>query len=223
MIISLSGLIGSGKDTVADFLVEQHGFHRGSFAGSLKDAVAVVFDWDRELLEGKTKEARAWREEIDTWWAERLNMPHLSPRWVLQYWGTEVCRQNFHGDIWIASLENKLRQGNENVVISDCRFPNEINMVQQLGGTTVKVQRAENPAWWETAVTTNAAISGVSDQLKELFNVGEHITQLHPEVHISEWAWAGADFDITLLNTGTLLDLEISTAKILEVERYKAA
>ena len=126
MIIGVCGFIGSGKDTIADYLVNVHGFRRESFANTLKDAVAAVFGWDRVLLEGRTKEAREWREQVDPWWAERLNIPKLTPRWVLQYWGTEVCRKGFNDDIWIASLENKLRNSKDNIVISDCRFPNEI-------------------------------------------------------------------------------------------------
>ena len=91
MIIAICGLIGSGKDTTADYLVNIHQFRRDSFARTLKDAVAVVFGWDRELLEGRTKESRAWREQVDAWWATRLGIPDLTPRWVLQNWGTEVC------------------------------------------------------------------------------------------------------------------------------------
>ena len=52
MLIGLVGLIGSGKDTVAEFLVKEHKFQRDSFAKSLKDAVSAIFGWDRELLEG---------------------------------------------------------------------------------------------------------------------------------------------------------------------------
>ena len=59
-IIGICGFIGSGKDTAADYLVNFHGFRRDSFAATLKDAVGAVFGWDRELLEGRTKEARAW-------------------------------------------------------------------------------------------------------------------------------------------------------------------
>ena len=82
MIVGIAGLIGSGKDTIADYLVNSHGFKRESFAGTLKDAVASVFGWDRILLEGRTSSAREWREQIDSWWATRLNIPHLTPRWI---------------------------------------------------------------------------------------------------------------------------------------------
>ena len=109
-IIGVCGLIGGGKGTVADILVKDHGFEKVSFADSLKDMIAAVFGWPRHLLEGDTAESREWREQRDDWWAERLNLPWLTPRWVLQFWGTDVCRENFHEDIWIASLENKLRK-----------------------------------------------------------------------------------------------------------------
>ena len=54
MIIGICGLIGSGKGTVADILVENHNFEKLSFADKLKDGVASVFGWDRDMLEGDT-------------------------------------------------------------------------------------------------------------------------------------------------------------------------
>ena len=57
MLIGVVGLIGSGKGTVSDRLVEQHGYQKDSFAKSLKDAVASMFNWDRNLLEGDTDAA----------------------------------------------------------------------------------------------------------------------------------------------------------------------
>lgn len=190
MIIGISGLIGSGKDTIADYLVNFHGFRRESWAGSLKDAVASVFGWDRTLLEGRTREAREWREQVDTWWAQRLGMPNLTPRWVLQYWGTEVCRVGFHNDIWIASLEAKLRNARDNVVISDCRFENELATVKRLGGITVRVKRGADPDW-------------VSAYKNDPMNFGK----LYPDIHASEYSSINLDFDRVLTNDGSITEL----------------
>ncbi len=195
MIIGICGFIGSGKDTVADYLVNFHEFRRESFASTLKDAVSAVFGWDRTMLEGRTKEAREWREQVDPWWAARLDMPTLTPRWVLQYWGTEVCRKGFHDDIWIASLENKLRNSKDHVVISDCRFPNEIQSIRNAGGKIIWIKRGELPVWYNLAVSAN---QGHNLSIQELKRIG---------IHASETSWVGTDFDHVLENNSTIDDL----------------
>lgn len=201
MIIGVCGLIGAGKDTIADYLVNTHQFRRESFASTLKDAVSAVFGWDRELLEGRTKHSRVWREQVDSWWAERLGIPHLTPRWILQNWGTEVCRKNFHDDIWIASLENTLRMSTDNVVISDCRFPNEIQAIKKASGLVVRVVRGAEPEWYDAAVSCNRGPNGNSTYALS----GRKLQQLG--VHASETAWVGTQFDVALDNNGTLDDL----------------
>lgn len=195
MIIGICGFIGSGKDTIADYLVNFHEFRRESFANTLKDAVSSVFGWDRTMLEGRTKEAREWREQVDSWWSERLGMPTLTPRWVLQYWGTEVCRRGFHDDIWIASLENKLRASRDNVVISDCRFPNEIAAIKNAGGIIVWVKRGDLPEWYDDAFAANQGSNIAVNQMKIL------------KIHASEWAWIGSKFDLEIENDGNINDL----------------
>jgi hypothetical protein len=195
MIIGVCGFIGSGKDTVADYLQNFYEFRRESFASTLKDAVSSVFGWDRTMLEGRTKEAREWREQVDTWWAERLDMPTLTPRWVLQYWGTEVCRRGFHDDIWIASLENKLRNSKDHVVISDCRFPNEIEAIRKAGGIIVWVQRGDLPDWYDDAVLASQGN-----------NLGLNSMKMS-KIHASEWAWLASRFDAIIDNNGSIDDL----------------
>lgn len=190
MIIGICGFIGSGKDTVADYLVNVHEFRRESFAGTLKDAVAAVFGWDRTMIEGRTKASREWREQRDEWWSERLGQ-EITPRWVLQVWGTEVCRHGFHDDIWIASLENKLRQVKDNVVISDVRFPNELKAIKNAGGFILRTHRGPRPEWFGDALLDN--YSGTSN-MKEKY----------PNVHFSEWALVGADIDEPVDNNGTM-------------------
>lgn len=190
MIIGICGLIGAGKDTAADYLVNFHGFRRDSFAATLKDAVSAVFGWDRDLLEGRTKNAREWREQVDPWWSERLNIPQLTPRLVLQLWGTEVCRKGFHDDIWIASVENKIRLAKDNIVISDCRFPNEISSIRNAGGRVIRIARGPDPEWFQLARVDT-----------------KEMQKTYPTIHASEYSWASTDFDLIVDNNGSIEDL----------------
>lgn len=184
MIIGICGLIGSGKGTVADILVNKHDFIKVSFADSLKDAISLIFGWPRYLLEGDTEKSREFREQVDPWWAERLQMPGLTPRYVLQKWGTEICRDGWHQDIWILSLERKLSNGN--FVIPDTRFPNEIEMIKRLGGQVWQVKRGEDPEW---------------------FLKYQSHSIIPEDIHPSEWRWAKSEFDNTIKNETTIEDL----------------
>jgi hypothetical protein len=194
-IIGLVGFIGSGKGTIAEYLVSKHKFRNISFANHLKDAVSAVFGWPRNLLEGDTEYSRKWREDIDKWWADRLGLPNLTPRWVLQHWGTDVLRKNFHNDIWIASLEYQLLgEKTCNFVISDVRFPNEIEMIKRLGGEIWCIQRGALPNW-ATIEYTNF------EDLKR------HMTIYHTDVHASEWSWILNKPDVVVQNNASLVDL----------------
>jgi hypothetical protein len=200
MIIGFVGFIGSGKDTAADYLVNFHGFRRDSFASALKDAVANVFGWDRTLLEGRTKASREWRDQIDPWWAARLNMPTLTPRWVLQYWGTEVGRKAFHDDIWIASLEHRMLSSNDDIVITDVRFPNEIKAIKQAGGRVFRIKRGPEPEWYEDALNYNQGPTNMTWALSKM-------RLDRDKIHASETAWIGQPLDANVDNNGSIDDL----------------
>jgi hypothetical protein len=162
------------------------------------------------MLEGRTKQAREWREQVDPWWAERLDMPNLTPRWVLQYWGTEVCRKAFHNDIWIASLENKLRNSTDDIVISDCRFPNEIKSIKNAGGQIIWVRRGKLPEWYQDAVNSNRGEHGNftwATSRSKLEKLG---------IHASETAWVGTEFDHIFDNDGSIDDLFASVKGLVQ-------
>lgn len=207
LIIGALGFQGSGKDTVGKILEERHGFNKLSFAEPLKDAVSMVFGWDRGLLEGATKESRLWREEPDVWWEEKLNWhshpghkqsSRFTPRFALQYWGTEVLRDNFHLNIWMLSLQRRIMAlGYDKVIITDCRFTNEATFIQELGGKIVRVKNGPEPEWYETALMQNDGL--LLDSTMETD---------YPHVHASEYKWIGLPFDHVIENNGTLGDLE---------------
>jgi hypothetical protein len=174
MLIGLVGLISSGKDTVAERLVTHYGYKRDSFAKSLKDAVSSMFNWDREMLEGNTTSSRHWREQPDKFWSERFGKT-ITPRLILQQFGTEVMRGQMYDGIWVDSVIGRYK--GENTVISDTRFINEIKTIKAHGGIVVLVKREEIPT------------------REEMQKQG---------IHQSEWDWVGSDFDYTIDNTSSL-------------------
>jgi hypothetical protein len=208
-IIAICGFIGSGKDTIADYLVNFHGYKRESFANSLKDAVSVVFGWDREMLEGRTKQSREWRETRDEWWSKRLGRD-ITPRYVLQYWGTEVVRKGFHDDMWVASLEHRLLNSKDDIVITDCRFPNEIKALKNIGATVLRVKRGPEPVWYKAAKDYNKGMRAMG------WALGRDELERH-QVHASEYSWVGSKFDHVLENDGTVDDLFNKIEEVLKV------
>ena len=206
MIVGLIGFIGAGKGTVGDLLRLQ-GYKQASFAGALKDTASQMFGWDRALLEGDTEQSRVFREKKDDFWSERFGYD-FSPRLALQLLGTEAGRNVFHEDIWIYALENRIRN-HKNVVVTDTRFPNEIEFIRSKGGVIVEVKRGERPEWYETALKENT-------DLKYLGKMNEK----YPDIHVSEWAWIGKHVDYTIENDGTFDDLKLKVVNLLtEIEK----
>ena len=199
-IIGVCGFIGSGKNTVAEILQEDHGYVNVSFAGVLKDMCSSLFGWDRDLLEGKTEDSREFREHVDTWWESRLGIKGFTPRLAMQLMGTEVMRDSFHPDIWVIAAE-RIIQSHDKVVISDVRFHNEIDMIRRNFGQVWRVVRGPDPIWFHTA------------QFNE-----ERMGELYPEIHPSEYIWVSAvpGFDYTLDNNKTPADLRMEVIHALE-------
>lgn len=145
-IVGIIGYAGSGKGTVADvFTEDSDAWKKFSYADPLKDAVSVLFGWPRHLLEGDTAESREFREKVNDHWSGLLGIPGLTPRHVLQQFGSEVVRESFHDEFWVRHMESRLSfeqlsDTPKNVVIPDCRFMNEALSIRNGGGVIIKVK-----------------------------------------------------------------------------------
>ena len=187
MIIGICGLIGSGKDTIAEYLIQEHNYIKLSFADKLKDSVATMFDWDRELLDGKTNESRQWRESVDKYWTQETG-EEITPRYVLQLFGTECMRDGFYDGIWVSLTKKKILDNpDKNFVIPDVRFPNEAKMIYGINGQVWRVKRGKDPDWFSEYQTLNVEPK---------------------DVHPSEWAWANTKFTCIFENNNTIESLK---------------
>lgn len=205
-LIGICGFIGSGKDTVAKMFVEQ-GCVQDSFAAPLKDMCASIFGWQREMLEGDSMDSREFRETADLYWTRKLGIDNFTPRLALQLLGTDIMRTHFSQDIWLNSLEYRIRRQRQDdlcVVVSDARFKNELNLIKELGGVVIHVKRSELPEWYEVAVHANNGSVTAKHTMETKYR----------HIHASEWKWVGFEFDYEIENTGTLTDLEASVLQI---------
>jgi len=129
MIIGLCGYAGSGKDTVAQILVQEHGFERRAFADKLK---AIAYDIDIDLAEA-----------VDLLgWDRAKQIPKY--RALLQDLGVAV-REHLGEDAWVNAVlppEPIAKPGSLwDYVITDVRFNNEIDRILDLGGKVGEVIR----------------------------------------------------------------------------------
>ena len=188
MLIGLCGLIGSGKGTVADRLVSNHNFTKLSFADKLKDGVAAIFEWPRDMLEGDTEKSRAWREQPDKFWSQELG-ENITPRYVLQKFGTEV-RNGFHLQTWVILVKKTILENpSTNFVIPDVRFPHEVDLIKSMKGQMILVKRGEDPNWF-TAYKDKDIVPN--------------------NIHPSEYLWAKTKFDTTIFNNASISKLHDS-------------
>lgn len=175
--IGLAGRAGSGKDTIADYLVEKYGFVKFSFSDALYKEVQDAFGLsDQSLLRD-----RETKEQYTPWLAlincidvefvkvavEELNSEHrkhglepllyptemdLSPRWILQQWGTAYRRAQ-DPLYWIKKADQFVQAFKEvadpdscgGIVNTSVRFPNEVEYVRSQGGSVWHIHRNSLP------------------------------------------------------------------------------
>lgn len=122
-IIGITGLINSGKDTVANLIIawRPRQLRRYSFAKPLKEGVKSMFGWTDEDIEDRSK-----KEAVDDFWG-------FSPRKAMQLLGTEYGRNLLRDDLWIKAAERyhlRSQEQSQGTIITDVRFENEATWVR---------------------------------------------------------------------------------------------
>lgn len=137
LLLGMSGYAGSGKDSVAGYLVANHDFHRIAFGDSMKQCLYAL----NPIVAGGPEDT-VWRikdlVDLDGWDVAK-QIPEV--RSLLQRFGTEAGRDILGKNVWV-NAAMALVGDHERVVFSDCRFLNEANAVRDAGGLVVRIARA---------------------------------------------------------------------------------
>lgn len=157
-ILGLTGPAGSGKDTVADLLVVHAGFVKLAFADPLRSEITNAYTLDpQHLTQRETKEhplsALALSRCLSDGFVARMIIMHTlggqrldldaprSPRQIMQWWGTEY-RRHQHSRYWIAHMQARINaHPGRDIVITDCRFEDEVDLVRHSGGQLWQITR----------------------------------------------------------------------------------
>lgn len=133
MIIGFHAPIGHGKTTAANYLVSHYGAYKFSFATPLKIMAQMIYGLSNQQVYG-SQEDKA-----------RVDPRHgQSPRWLLQFLGTDVCRTVLGPDVWVnAALRDK--DPHQLYVCDDVRFANEAAAIRAHGGIVIGL-RLDAPA-----------------------------------------------------------------------------
>lgn len=140
-LVGIAGRAGSGKSTAATYAAERFPFLRYSFAEPLKAAVKQLFMLtDEDVTNPALKEVRH-----DFW--------GLSPRRIMQLFGTEAMREVFGENFWVDQAELRLAMKARSavmskacIIIDDVRYPNERDWVLKNGGYMIYLVRHNAPA-----------------------------------------------------------------------------
>ena len=136
-LIGLSGWAGSGKDTAAEYLIDEKGYTRVAFADPLREALLRLNPIVSNDIDGMYF-TLSQMVHFHGW--EGAKRYSTNVRELLQRMGTEVGRQMISPTIWV-DLAMRESAKHELVVITDVRFPNEADAIKAAGGVLWRIQR----------------------------------------------------------------------------------
>ena len=137
-IICFAGRKQSGKSSCCEYLYEQLkdkcSVQIYNFADPLKQVCIDVLGLAPRQCYGEDKYKN---ELVDCQWNEK----QLTAREVMQILGTDILRTMQH-NVWTGATIRKIQRDKPDLaLIGDCRFPNEVEAVQKVGGMVIKLNR----------------------------------------------------------------------------------
>ena len=156
MIIGLSGYARSGKDEAASVLVEEFGFRRVAFADKLREVLYQLNPFVRltpfTVIIGQENPPKRLSEPVNLpvrvqdvinhfgWDGYKETEYAGEIRSLLQKLGTEAGRLTLWDSIWVDAAFAGTKES-ENIVVTDCRFPNEAQAIVDRGGEIWRISR----------------------------------------------------------------------------------
>lgn len=128
-LIGLAGPGRVGKSTTAKMLVDCCGFEEKAFADPLKEALMALTG-----LESKYFYDQKFKHEY-------VELIGMTPRKLMQLFGTEFVRNTVRKDFWVARMRERLEAAECPQVVSDVRFEDEAKLIRELGGRIVVLSR----------------------------------------------------------------------------------
>lgn len=175
MIIGLSGYARTGKDTVANYLVETYGFTKVSFAQPMRDALyalnPIVSEHEGVRLQSAI-DKHGWDNYKETEFGDEI-------RQLMQRFGTEVGREQFGQNFWVDQAMKLVAQ-HDKAVLSDVRFPNEQEAIRNAGGLVWRVHREGVQA--ANGHASETALDNVHPDLNLMNN--EDVESLHRTIDV---------------------------------------
>ncbi len=138
-LVGIGGHLGAGKDVVADYLVEDHGWVKLGMSDILNRMMLLLNPYiptEGGLV--RYQDIHAERGYVDA-------KTHPEVRRLLQTFGTEIGRDMIDENLWVNLTAARIQDLRKdfNVVVTGIRFPNELEMVHRLGGDTWWVERPD--------------------------------------------------------------------------------
>lgn len=132
-LIGICGKARAGKDTIARYLFETHGFTRIAFADPVKQAAQHIFG----LTHSQTWDDNLKSTVIPYW--------NMTPRQMFQKLGTDATHPIFGRDVWMKRwfMHYAQLEQTDHIVVPDVRYDLELAGIRQLGGSIITVRRGE--------------------------------------------------------------------------------